>query len=231
MRDPAEYARTLAAEGGYEVLLISPPPAPKEAVGVVHLDLEPASPVRIREAVEDFATPRERAAVVLAAVDRLLAHHREEQVAELLDVLRALLQGKGPLAVAYDPSKITATGALAVQASIVSGDAHSTLESLASPIRRLVLRRLSEGPCSFTQAMEAARLDDTSKISFHLRKLSESGLVEHTAEKLYRLTHRGEGVIGILNGIDQLDSELGSGNRVLVWEPSPDPAPVPGASE
>jgi CheY-like chemotaxis protein/DNA-binding HxlR family transcriptional regulator len=213
--DPAKYANALAAEGGYEVLLISPPPVEATAEKVSHLPLDPENPFRIRDAVEGFVTPKERAAVVLAAVEQLLARHREEEVAALLEAIRAVLEGKGPLAVGYDPNTITATGALAVRASIVSADAHTTLESLGNPIRRLVLRRLSDGPCSFMQAMDAARLDDTSKIAFHLRKLTESGLVAHLAGERYRLTPRGKGAIKILSSIDDLDSAKGSGNRIF----------------
>jgi CheY-like chemotaxis protein/DNA-binding transcriptional ArsR family regulator len=219
LRDPVDYARALAAEGGYEVLLISPAPAPAIPPRVTHFDLDPQDPSRIREAVENFAIPRPRAAVVIAAVEELLAHHREEEIVALLQSIRAILEGRGPLAVGYDPTKITATGALAVRASIVSADASTTIESISSPIRRLVLRRLAEGPCTFTQAMMAAHLDDTSKIAFHLRKLTESGLVDHPAGEVYRLSERGTGAIRILNGIDDLDSQQGSGNRVFPWGP------------
>jgi CheY-like chemotaxis protein/DNA-binding HxlR family transcriptional regulator len=213
--DPVQYAAALAAEGGYEVLLISPPPVHVTTEKVSHLPLDPDNPFLIRDAVDDFVTPRERAAVVLAAVEELLARHREEDIAALLEGIRAVMKGKGPLAVGYDPNKITATGALAVRASIVSADAHTTLESLGNPIRRLVLRRLAEGPASFSQAMTAARLDDTSLISFHLRKLTESGLVAHLARERYRLTPRGRGAIRILSSIDELDSAKGSGNRIF----------------
>ncbi|MCI4335929.1 MAG: response regulator [Thermoplasmata archaeon] len=213
--DPTRYARSLAAEGGYEVLLISPPPVPPAAEKVSYLPLDTENPFRIRDAVAEFVSLKERAAVVLAAIEELLARHREEDIAALLEEIRAFLEGKGPLAVGYDPTKITTTGALAVQSSIVSADAHTTLESLGNPIRRLVLRRLADGPCSFTQAMEAAHLDDTSKIAFHLRKLTESGLVTHLARERYRLTARGRGAIKILSAIDDLDSGKGSGNRIF----------------
>lgn len=219
--DPGRYARALAAEGGYEVLLISPPPVPAATEKVTHLPLDPENPFRIRDAVAEFVSPKQRAAVVLAAIEELLARHREEEIAALLEEIRAVLEGKGPLAVSYDPDKITATGALAVRSSIVSADAHSTLESLGNPIRRLVLRRLADGPATFTQTMEAAHLDDTSKIAFHLRKLEESGLITHLARERYRLTARGRGAITILGAIDDLDSGKGSGNRVF---PSKSPA-------
>jgi len=214
-RNPVDLARALAAEGGYEVLLISPPPPPGAIVRVSHLPLDADNPFRIREAVQDFAAPKDRAAVVLAAIEELLARHREEDVAKLLEDIRACLDGKGPLAVGYNASKISATGAIAVRASIVAADAHTTLEALSNPIRRLVLRRLAEGPCTFMQAMEAAKIEDTSKIAFHLRKLVESGLVSHPGDDPYELTPRGTGVIEILEEIDRLDSDKTSGNRIF----------------
>lgn len=225
--DPVRYARSLAREGGYEVLLIAPPPVHIEAEQVSLFALDPENPSQIRTAVEAFVASRQHAAVVLAAVEELLARHREEEVARLLEAIRALLEGKGPLAVGYDPDRITATGALTVRASIVSADAHRTLESLASPVRRLVLHRLAEGPCSFSQAMEAAHLDDTSVIAFHLRKLTQSGLVAHLARENYRLTARGKGTIAILNSIDALDSARGSGNRIFPSAPPATPANRP----
>lgn len=224
--NPARYARALADEGGYEVLLISPPPVRLRDPRVSHLPLDPENPAEIGGAVERFVEPKTRAGVVLGSVEQLLARHREEEIATLLERIRALLQGKGPLAVGYDPDRITATGVLAVRASIVSADAHTTLESLANPIRRLVLRRLREGPSGFTQAMEAANLDDTSLIAFHLRKLEESGLIAHLPRERYRLTSRGRGANRILDSIDDLDSGKGSGNRVFPTRPST--APVPG---
>lgn len=214
-RDPVEYARELATKERYDVLLISPPPPPKGIPNVVYHPLDPENPSRIRDVVEDFVTPKERAAVVLAAIEEILARHREEEVAKLLQEIRVCLEGKGPLAVGYNPSKISATGAIAVRASIVAADAHATLESLSNPIRRLVLRRLAEGPITFMQAMEAAQLDDTSKIAFHLRKLVESNLITHAGDEPYRLTARGSGTIEILDDIDRLDSERGSGNRIF----------------
>lgn len=225
--DPVQYASALATEGGYEVLLISPPPVHLTTEKVSHVPLDPENPFRIREAVTEFVEPKDRAAVVLAAVEQLLARHREEEIAALLENIRGVLAGKGPLAVGYDPNKISATGALAVRASIVSNDAAATLESLSNPIRRLVLRRLSEGTCSFTQAMQAAHLDDTSLIAFHLRKLEGSGLITHVARERYELTSRGKGSINILTSIDELDSAKGSGNRVF---PSKTPKRIPARS-
>jgi CheY-like chemotaxis protein len=225
-RDPVELARELATKERYDVLLIAPPPPPTEPIErVFYHELDAFNPYRIREAVQDFATPRDRAAVVLTQIEELLLRHREETVAKLLYDVRSCLEGKGPIAVGYDPTRITATGAIAVRASLGSADAHATLDSLANPIRRRVLRRLADGPCSFTQAVEAAELDDTSKMSFHLRKLVESGLVAHVARESYRLTERGVGAVAVLAEIDQLSPERPTGNWVFTVASATRPRP------
>jgi ActR/RegA family two-component response regulator/DNA-binding HxlR family transcriptional regulator len=220
--DAGRYASRLAVDGGYEVLLIASPSVKISSPSVIFLPLREMDLSSIRDAIEDFIAPRTRCGVVVASVDRLLAHHREEEVARLLGKLRAMMEAKGPLAIGYDPCKITATGALAVRASIVSADAHLTLECLANPIRRMVLLRLREGTCSFTQAMESAHVVEDSLIAFHLRKLTESGLIGRIPRQGYGLTDRGKGVITILRAIDELDSGKGSGNRIFELKPSID---------
>jgi ActR/RegA family two-component response regulator/predicted transcriptional regulator len=223
--NPARYARALAAEGGYEVLLISTPPVHRTPEKVTFFPLDPENPVQIRDAVAEFVAPRSRAAVVLSSIEQLLSRHREEEIAELLEEIREVLEGKGPLAVGYDPLKISTTGALAVRASIAAVDAQTTIGSLSSPIRRLMLRRLAEGPCSATQAMQAARIDDSSKATFHLRNLVESGLVNHVPRRRYELTARGKGVIRVLDDINRLESAGAGGHRLFLTR-----APMPELS-
>jgi CheY-like chemotaxis protein len=214
--DPLRYAGALATRLRSDVLLAVPGPSgtPSDPrVSVV--PLLPEEPLRLTRAVEEFLRTREKGAVVMGGVEELFSHHREEEVARFLEGLRSALEGKGPLVVGYDPARITATGALAVRASIVSTDAHATLGALSSPIRRRVLRRLVDGPTTFSQALEAAGLEDTSKIAFHLRKLRESGLITHLPGKRYHLTERGRGAVQVLNLINELDPGEGSGNRTF----------------
>ncbi|HUI38880.1 MAG TPA: winged helix-turn-helix domain-containing protein, partial [Thermoplasmata archaeon] len=74
-----------------------------------------------------------------------------------------------------------------------------------------VLRRAAEGPCSFTEAMKAAGLDDSPKLSFHLRRLVEDGLLAHQGDE-YRITPRGRESIRLLGEIDAMAA---FGNTVL----------------
>ena len=89
-----------------------------------------------------------------------------------------------------------------------------TFLSLSHRIRRLILCRLGEGDCTFMQAGEAAVVDDTSKLAFHLRTLTEHGMVGHTPRGLYHLTPKGRGAVTILRSIDRL--ELTNGRRTRI---------------
>ena len=160
---------------------------------------------------------------MIGSLECLLRENDEEDVAALLEFIRTLLAEKGPLAVEYDPRRIRSSAAVAVRSAVVSADSHATLASLDSPIRRLVLRRMAEGPCSFSQAMRAARMTDTARIAFHLRKLTRSGLVLHVPGSSYSISPRGLGAITILDGIDHLSSGSGSRNEVFAWHSNGEP--------
>ncbi len=84
-----------------------------------------------------------------------------------------------------------------------------TILSLSHRIRRLILCRLAEGECTFMQAGEAAAVDDTSKLAFHLRTLTERGLVGHKPRGLYHLTGKGRSAVTILSSLEHLERTKG----------------------
>lgn len=188
-RDPIREARTLAAAGKHEVLLFAPEPPPGEP----HLrtePLDPEHPSRLAERTEQFLGEHPTGAVVIAGAERLLEHHRLEDIVAILDRLRAALAGHGPLRVGFNPHRVTPTVAAALGGAVSAEETHATLEALSNPIRRKVIQRLAQAPASFGEAMAAAGLDDSPKMAFHLRKLVDAGLVVHDGET-YRLTTRG----------------------------------------
>ena len=181
---------------------------------VTYAELDPANPFRLRERVIDFVAGHPRPAVIVEGAERLFVGHRRKDVVELLAGLRELMDGKGPLVVTFDPARMKAADAVDLRSAVVGPTTRSTLETLSNPIRRAVLRRASEGPTSFTEAMHAAGLDDSPKLSFHLRKLIEDGLLLHQGEQ-YRITPRGKDAVGLLAEMDAISSPSGSGNAVL----------------
>ncbi|MCI4372282.1 MAG: response regulator [Thermoplasmata archaeon] len=209
-RDPVREARALAAGGQHEVLLLTDHPIPSEThLQVEHLD--PENPSRVTEQTEAFLAEHANGAVVLSGVERLLEHHRLEDIVAILDRLRMDLAGHGPLRVGFNPRRVPPAAAVALGGA-VSGDAtHLTLEALANPLRRKAVLRLAEGPASFGEAMQAAGLDDSPKMAFHLRKLVDAGLVLHEGET-YRLTTRGEAGARLLRDATFLPPTGDSGN-------------------
>jgi CheY-like chemotaxis protein len=195
-RDPGEEARALAAKGPNEVLFFGDPaPAPAPHLHVEPLD--PANPLGLVERAEAFLSDHPHTAVVVAGVERLLADHRLEDVVALLERLRVDLEGHGPLRVSFNPRRVSPAAATAIGTAVSAEATHEVLEALANPIRRKVLQRLAEGPAPFGELMRAAGLDDSPKMSFHVKRLVEAGLALHEAES-YRLSARGEAGIQLL---------------------------------
>lgn len=195
-RDPVREARALADGGQYDVLLLGPYPASSEP----HLTVEPydpAQPVVLVDRVEAFIAGHPKAAIVITGVERMVEGHRLEEIVTILDRLRSGLAGRGPLRVGFNPRRISESVASALAGAVAREETDNTLEALASPIRRSVLQRLAEGPATFGDAMQSTGLVDSPKLSFHLRRLVDAGLVTHTDE-VYRLTARGEAAVHLL---------------------------------
>jgi CheY-like chemotaxis protein len=195
-RDPLTEARGLAAEGRHEVLFLGDPIPAAEA----HLHpvrLAPEDLVSLADRCTTFVADHPNGAVVFANAERLVEVHRLEDVVALFGRMRAALAGHGPLRVAFNPRRVPAAVATALAGSVALTETHAALEALANPIRRGVLQRLSEGAAPFSEVMRAAGLDDSPKMSFHLRKLVDAGLLRHDGQ-LYLLTPRGAAAVGLL---------------------------------
>ena len=221
VRDPFREARALASEGKHEVLLLSVR-RPPEAPHLTFEPLDPDQPDRMEHLVGQFVSDHANAAVVLDGVERLLEKHRLEDIVAWLDRLRTKLAGHGPLRVGFNPHQMPASAAAAFGSTVAADSTHDTLEALANPIRRKVLFRLAGAPAAFREAMEAAGLDDSPKLAFHLRKLVDAGLVRHE-EETYRLTARGKAGVRLLTDAAFLPPAGPDGNLAF-------PGPEPGAA-
>jgi ActR/RegA family two-component response regulator/DNA-binding HxlR family transcriptional regulator len=213
------HARDWASKDGRDVLWFTTRPVrSRDHIQVQTPDYD--NPFRMREFVEEFLTHHGRAALVLEGADQLFAKHRRQEILEFMSALRDRLQGIGPLLVTFDPKHLSDSDALDLRAAVVAPNTRATLEALSNPIRRSVLRRTAEGPCTFTEAMRAAGMDDSPKLSFHLRKLIEDGLLGHQGEE-YRITSRGRDAIRLLTEMDAIAASGIHGNAVLASPSGP----------
>jgi DNA-binding response OmpR family regulator len=95
-----------------------------------------------------------------------------------------------------------------VGSDYVDEELKEILSSLANPIRHGIIELLKkEGKSSFTRIKETLEIEDSPKLSFHLRKLSHSGLLEQGSDKTYRLSEKGEDVVDML---EQLKGKIGT---------------------
>jgi DNA-binding response OmpR family regulator len=199
---PEALARSWARREGTAVLHLTTRTA-RDGPGVTVEAPDLENPSAIRDQVTAFLVDHPKAALLLEDVDRLFEHHRREDILAFLDDLRRRMEGKGPFVVTFDPRRISAAGARDVRAAVAGPSTRLTLETLANPVRRAVLRRAADGPCSFTEALKAAGLEDSPKLAFHLRRLVDDGLLAHEGES-YRITPKGKEAILWLSEADAL---------------------------
>lgn len=212
--EPIALASSLAKTHKLPMLLLTDRPG-KATEAVTVRPYDGADPARLIDEVEAFYGEHEKGGVVLARVDRLLVDHRLEDIVELLQRVRDKVQTRGPFAIGLDPHRVSRDAATAVRSVLVANQVHGTLEAIASPIRRRVLLRLAEAPAGFSDVMHAAELDDSPKLSFHMHRLVDEGLVAHSGER-YRLTPKGEGAVTLLHDMERLAS--GSTAGAILFE-------------
>ena len=83
-------------------------------------------------------------------------------------------------------------------------DLQPLIKSLSSPIRRDVVEYLQgAGDASFMQIVEGIGIEDHTKLSFHLRKLRNAGILIQDERKRYRLSPRGNRVADILRSLKE----------------------------
>jgi ActR/RegA family two-component response regulator len=204
------------AEAGLSVLLVSAratPPQPQ-----VTTLLTPPEPAAIRDYIENFLPTHPTPGIILEGVDRLFAAPQRGGFLPFVESIRVRLGDAGPLVVTYDPTRLSAAEGEDLQAALAGPVTRSTLEALSNPLRRAVLQRAGQGTISFTQALEAAGIDDSPKLSFHLRRLVEEGLLGHSGET-YRITPRGEESLRLLVQWDSLSAGSRASSAAL---PRPD---------
>lgn len=73
------------------------------------------------------------------------------------------------------------------------------IKSISNPIRKDVVKLLyKEGKLKFTDIKNKLKIDDPTKLSFHLRVLKDYNVIEQDSEKVYMLTHAGKKLLDTL---------------------------------
>lgn len=196
-----EIAGRLATREGAPILLAQSDPAPL-APGVELFRFDGSDPSELDRALDGFLESHPRGGLVIADAGRMLEGRRLEDILGVLNRWRDRLRGR-PFAVGIDPNRLSEPQANAIRTVVAVGVVQSALEAVASPIRRRTLYRLAQGPATFSDAMRAAELEDSPKMSFHLNRLVSEGLTDHRAEQ-YRITEKGQQAVDLLRKMESI---------------------------
>lgn len=79
-------------------------------------------------------------------------------------------------------------------------EVQEVLNTLANPIRHGIVELVkTQGRSAFGQIRTYLNIEDSPKLSFHLRKLTAAGLLEQGRDKKYMLSEKGEKVVDMLD--------------------------------
>ncbi len=80
----------------------------------------------------------------------------------------------------------------------------SVIKAISNPIRKDTVKLLARaGKLKFTDIKNALKIDDATKLSFHLRVLKFHNLIEQDSEKVYMLSSSGKKLMESLKKIDE----------------------------
>jgi CheY-like chemotaxis protein/DNA-binding HxlR family transcriptional regulator len=214
---PEEVLEELVAEGRSVLVASERPPEDRPRVTGYRFGGDDLA--RLRAAVDGFLDAHPDGDIVLPEVHRMLRSHRVASVVGLIHELQGRLADRGRLVLGFESSEIEESAAVQLRSAIAATVVHGTLEAVANPIRRRVLDRLSASPASFTEVMRAAGLDDSPKLSFHLRKLADAELIARSGEE-YRLTTGGRDAVQALRRMESTAASRGPHDFVFVAPPA-----------
>lgn len=90
-------------------------------------------------------------------------------------------------------------------------------DSISNYLRRKIISFLSDGKkYSFTRIAQEMKIEDNPKLSFHLKKLKDDGVLEQDEEKRYYLSKTGKEIADFINRIKK--DKLKKGGEIL-WMP------------
>ncbi len=77
------------------------------------------------------------------------------------------------------------------------------IKAISNPIRKDTIKLLDKaGKLKFTDIRNTLKIDDATKLSFHLRILKSYNVIEQDSEKIYMLTPAGKNLMKSLRSID-----------------------------
>lgn len=158
----------------------------------------------LRDSVLGFSSNRENGSVVLLDdLDYLLEQNTLDSLKEFISNLEDELSTYNSILIFSGRPQNMEDMVMGELEYLISDMPASTISnSLSNQLRRRIISQLSEEDgISFTTLARKTNINDSPKMSFHLRKLESWGVIEKDEEKKYYLTEMGRNAAEILEEI------------------------------
>lgn len=193
----------------------------KTQKNVIHIpmefDLKPRLLEDIKENINQIISQND--VVLLSNIEYLLKTNGTENIRKFLEWLnKKVLANNGKLILSAHLISVNEKERQTLQDFI--GDIHLGLfsDSISNYLRRKIINLLADGGThSFTRIAQELKIEDNPKLSFHLKKLKDDGMLEQDEEKRYFLSSMGRDIATLIENIKK--DKLRNGGNIL-WMPT-----------
>ncbi|KAA0003031.1 MAG: response regulator [Thermoplasmata archaeon] len=178
---------------------------------------KPKSLDRLKEEITKFF--EKNIAVLITNIEYLFEGNSAVEVRNFLEwVYRNVSLNKGILILSADLKNVDNAKKNEIQDVIADIHLGMISDSISNYLRRQIIQLLSnEEKYSFTKIAQILDIKDNPKLSFHLKKLKDDGVIEQDNEKRYFLSRVGKEIANILQSIRE--QKLNKKENLL-WLPS-----------
>jgi len=195
---PAE-ALHRAVKAGAHPIVFAKDSAAFPGIHVVHFDATSSGPGsvsprdihRVKELALMHCASVARPVVLVERIEVLSeGHDWKDLLAVLTEIQRACEAKGGSLMLTLDPSKLSQSQVAELRKLAGEPFVAELVDILGSPIRRSVIDQLVGAPALFSEIMRGTEVDDSPKLTFHLKKMVAAGFLVHESER-YALSDKG----------------------------------------
>lgn len=171
----------------------------------------------IESKIEEFVRRNANAVVFLSNIEYLIQKSSLSEVRKLVKDLYEKISSKAILMISANLEKMDRKKAMEIENLVSDTHLGPVSNSISNYLRREIISRLSEKKkYSFTKMAQSLGIKDCPKLSFHLKKLKEDGIITQDEEKRYHLTEMGEDVSTML---EDMKRHIMGRKKNLMWFP------------
>lgn len=165
--------------------------------------LHPKNIYKIKEFIKAYLQDNESAVIMLDCLDLLIATHTGETILKFIDMLEEQAINSNTRTLITIGKDLLGNDTIKDIRYVISSSYIQVMaDSLSNPLRRRIVRHLKKTPSSFSSILSYLPNTESAKLSFHLQKLINDGIIEKDEKKKYFLTDRGNKALALMESME-----------------------------